>query len=147
MAKKFNIKDLDLSKRFPNYFTKWIFRGAIIMMIIVFCYILYLEDFNLSKTNHAYIECASSQPCINPFYECKQRENDTSLFIYTDIMNCDQYNSLEVEKEFYQIQYISPGEIIGEKPKYDFVYYLYGLIIILAFGLNHILYLIRRKKE
>jgi hypothetical protein len=136
---KFKIEDLNLNKKYPGYFKKWIFRGAILLMMLIFVWILYLEDFNLSNSNNLYIKCNSPYACKNPLYECKHEQ--------TDIINCKQLLSLEAPADLYDTEFIMPGSDIGRPPKYAHVPLLYFGITAGAFLFNHALYLISKRRK
>ena len=141
--------DLDLTKRFPNYFHRWVFNIAFITIIIMFILVAYEENFDFSK--HAYIECNSEFPCTNPFYFCHNEiKNNTGrpVFFNGMLVDCEQYNSFGCVDGICQDEFIQPHKSLGVKPSDDYNKFTLAsfVIILLALSLNHILYILGWKK-
>lgn len=116
---------IDLSKKYPKYFNKWIFRGAFILILILGIFVFITNDFSL---NHAWAECpedAKTRRCTNPYHD---------LF-------CDG-------SELCMNEFILPGETIGYKPTSSYQGFDdFAIFILIAAGmLNHILYRWGQKK-
>ena len=123
-----------------TYFYKPIFRCAIILMVLYFAVAVYENE---GMDYHVSVSCENSSMfnCKNPFYEC--REN--YLLAIRDF-NCDSILSLNCE-DFCYLQSIAPGQSYGKNPGLFFQYYkeAFAVIIGLAFVINHILYILRRR--
>jgi hypothetical protein len=160
---------IDLQKMYPNYFTKWVFRSVVIVMVVIFFYIMFLNNFSLKYSPT--ITCNSNQPCLNKFYICNHEEyflNDNcKLESTSDISfwNCmknqtyvnDQYFNLDCnyikmlgcDYGICDDKYIQPKQIIGKQPSklFNMLPMINILIIILGFIANHLLYKWRNKHE
>lgn len=115
---------MDLSKKFPGYFNKWLLRSAFIIVAILGVYVLWSNNWNLSP---AYVECPIGQYiCNNPFYAATGPACKTNSGLCTTA-------------------HLMGGETIGNKPTTlmrVFTRLSMGIITI-AFILNHLLYLLR----
>ena len=140
--------NLNLTKKYPDYFNKKLFRTATIIMFILFGIGFYMNDF---KINNVYVECNSETPCQNPFYLCSHINMKEYQDFYANGKQCmpeitwktkELCNAGGCDKE-----YLQPHEIIGNKPNI-YNQYFFLLIItlyIITFTINHILY--KRKNE
>lgn len=116
---------LDVHKRWPGYFNVWIFRGAIVLMALVFG--AFAISYGWDVSAHVYVECPADTlqgRCANPFYtkaDCALKGPDAVL--------CSK-------ETFFA------GESYGEKPSWlHNNFEMLGLLVAaLAFGLNHLLY-------
>lgn len=124
-----NLDKINLTKKYPNYFNKRIFRSAFIIILILTIITLWSTGWNISP---AFFECSKNSPaaCRNKFYGATGRLCDLNPGL------CETQN-------------INPGEIVGNKPTGLMRGYnpLSLGIITLAFVLNHILYKRRLKKN
>lgn len=135
---KIDLSKLDLNKRFPGYFNKWIFRGLIFVMLIYGFYIWSLTGFNTA--GYISLTCNDAAPCLNPFYYCA---NDQTI---AQAVDCSFYGRFDCARDLCLSEYIMPGQTIGQDaPIYLKTYpQVFGLGLILAFLINH---LARRDKN
>lgn len=157
-----NVQDnLDLKKRFPNYFYKPIFVGIIIFMVL-FTAVIFLNE---GKTRWVYAECPndSVQKCNNPFYVCPKNTAyviKDNISFNISLVNPELNNCVHKEvmpKEVLSIcetgvcerKYLEIGEVVGDKPNHWVLNYnIYCLLIVaLGFLINHIAYLVRSKRK
>lgn len=111
---------INVQKRFPGYFNKWIFRAALLVMALI----IFFAGQSVHWRSGMYIECTSSTPCFNPSY------NETCALGTP----CS-------------LQVMQPGDVIGEKPSW--LVSNAGLLVLLdfalAFGLNHLVFEVKKK--
>jgi len=148
MQDKIKISDFDLQKRFPNYFTKWIFRSGVLVMVILFFYIMFLNNFNLQQ--HPYISCPenSAMPCKNAFYQCNQNITIDYTKLQAEVINCKQIKELGCNNGICDKEYLQAGEVVGTPPLKIIKLFplLVFSIILICFIVNHLIY-IRGKKH
>lgn len=134
-------ESISLSRKYPNYFRKWIFRGCIVVLLVLWGALFLTDGAHYALRGGFYMECnppkfegASSfeSRCVNPFYDAR----------YT--------NSVCQKPEFYdmcQKEYFMAGESFGQKPSWlaRNSMTLAVLITAAAFGLNHLLYMRRTR--
>lgn len=115
-------ESIDLSKRFPGYFNKWVFRGMMLAIVVV----IVLAGQSVGwKLSGRYIECRSEMPCFNPLYD----------------KNCAPTDGV------CSLQTLMPGTLIGDRPTFlvEYADTFVLSIILLAFGVNHLVYEVRRR--
>jgi hypothetical protein len=132
---------MNLKKKFPNYFNKWIFRGVIVAMII-FTILVFASEGTLKFT---YAECNKDTPCNNPFYICPEEMDLTNPMLQEDCMPIES-----VPKELKPLcdtgvcfnKTLEPHQVIGHKPNAFGLWYnqICLLFVALGFLLNHIKY-------
>ena len=108
------------------YFNKWIFRGAILFIFILFIYSLA----TIGLTNKVYVHCPENAGfCHNPFYKNCDLLRGKDPSVLQALRYCN-------ESRLFQ------GTTIGEPPtwfmKNNFL--LVGIILFIAFAINHFLY-------
>ena len=138
MKKIKEIKDkLDLSKRYPNYFNKKIFRIGVAFLFLYIFILLINFGFGASWN---YINCDNPSGCINPYIEC-----DNSVWVVDPTCEYYKFNPCKgLNCDTYMIEY---GDYIGEKPPFivkfgdDIIF----SIIMLTILFNHINYMRWRK--
>ncbi|MGV8169214.1 MAG: hypothetical protein ACP5N3_04125 [Candidatus Nanoarchaeia archaeon] len=108
------------------YFEKWIFRGVVFALFLLFVYSLFAVGF----TSKVYAYCPNySGMCHNPFYN-----------------NCDMLTgrdeSVLFAKQLCNQTYLFPGTTIGEKPTWFMRNngWIVFFIVFSGFFLNHFLY-------
>jgi hypothetical protein len=128
----------DLSKLYPNYINKWIFRFFLLLMGVVVVADFVLNGY--SFVNFSY-ECVNPERgyCLNPFYKCPpmqyfecQREVPDFICKYDF---CDQAilpNGFKVGRT----DWLSQNGVL-----------LMWLCLPAAFVANHLWYMTRRKKK
>jgi len=118
---------IDLSKKYPGYFNKWLIRGAFGVLIVLY---LFLMSQNNWSTTTAYFICEidSKVDCKNPFYD-----------INNNHPNC--INGLCTHAT------VNPGETLGKPPSFLFENFniISFWILVLIFGINHLLYWRKQK--
>lgn len=132
-------KEHDTNKNYPGYFNRIVMRTMAVFMIILAFFVFLSSDFK----NEAYIECPISNnvQCLNQFYDCENNPN------INNFQQCEILKRFECKDDLCSKQYLQPGEYLGKKPNFfirNFSSLFIG-IMILGFGLNHILFL-RNKK-
>lgn len=118
--------DIDMSKKYPNYFNKPLIQFSFIICLILISLAFVFNGYSLQ---YFYSECQDINGCINPLYIC----NDLHC-MKTEA--CDKYGCTS--------QYMQYKETIGKENK--FIQYVNGIcliIVTIAFIFNHIEY--RRK--
>lgn len=137
---------MDLKKKYPNYFKRWIFNFAIALI-----FLLVVTDYHLNGNSFYSIsfkcDTRHDTQCVNPLYDCAHY----GAYSFTD-MPCTRYT----DSEFRTIicvdgicdkQYVPDGFSYGRQ---DWLYknnvLLILAILVIAFTVNHILYVRRKKK-
>jgi len=127
-------KPLDIPE---NYFDKRIFRIAIVLLVLLAIPAFLTDSFGTSF----YFSCESEKGCTNPCYDCFHPNLITPPCEERFLTWCELHSD-------NNSMYISPGQILGDKPSkyYDLYYYILAFTIVLAFGLNHLFYTRRKRK-
>lgn len=60
-----------ISSKYQGYFNKWIFRFAMLLILIVFLVDFTMNDYNLVSFD---MSCTNQAGCNNPFYVCTQED-------------------------------------------------------------------------
>jgi hypothetical protein len=126
---------LDMSKRFPGYFSKWIFRSAVAICLII------AVGFVMKYGIHGqlYLHCDSEYiPCENPLWQCLYGN------VIQQPLECDKITRF-CDKYPCEQQYLQPGESYGQDPDImmSAFRYLVIAVMILAFAVNHVWYRLR----
>lgn len=131
-------EQLDLKKRFPNYFNKWVFRGVIIIMVL-FTITLYISE---GGYKFVYAECDKDVPCNNPFYACHGYEFEGCMSTY----NIPKEIKPLCDAGYCENKTLMPHQVIGDKPSFWVLNYnlICLLLVVLGFAFNHILYKVRK---
>lgn len=118
---------LNLSKRFPGYFEKWVFRG---MMVVILGIVLAAGQSNGWEWGGSYVECTGNNVCA---------------FYVGCLPVCTDGNP--VCEETCKPIMLAPGTVIGEKPTWLISngVNLILLVVVLAFVVNHLVYEVRRR--
>jgi len=131
-------KQIDIKREWPDYtFSKWIFRGAFILLITFFISFIFIDGLE----QKVYINCPSDVgSCRNPIYKLcddliKNYDNTSHWSVKSAMAYCNQ-------------EYLVPGTIIGEPPNWiykNFWVLTFG-VLSLAFLLNHLIFNTRKTK-
>lgn len=125
---------LDMSKRFPGYFDKRIFRIAIGIIFVMHLIALHFNGYNLTAY---YFECPDGETCLNPFFECQNGNPwERSQGCYPDVPD-DMCEDLRC-KDRYVTETINPNPFILHVNTVSFL--LFGF----AFLVNHLYWVIKR---
>lgn len=121
---------INVTKMYPGYFNKYVFRVAVWCVFALAFYALYSTGFDFS--NHLYVTCPSNSvtPCAYNHY---------SEGCYEGVPGCSPEYTIT----------LVPGDSFGTPPP-DIVknFSSYALLIILAgFVANHIIYKRKNKRE
>lgn len=158
MVTKKELKDLDrmfhYERLMPGYINKKIFAGAIYLIIGLSLYTVMAEDL-VTLNEKIYLECDNDKPCKNPFYGCDDPEIRAPTDSY-ELLSlphnweyCLQAQKIGCNKSFCDVEYIDPGQTLGESP--GFIYSNFSMIaiiiLILAGGLNHVYYKSQNRKK
>jgi len=140
--------ELDLSKKFPNYFNKWIFRIAIALMVIFLFVAWGLDNW---RTDTFYIDCPANAYrgyCNNPIFVCSSPDEWMVEGCVLPSLIPKEIKPL-CEKGYCDIPIIRAGESIGEKPNSIFEHYNYVcfIIVVVSFALNHYFYVRRYRNQ
>lgn len=118
---------LNLSKRFPTYVHKWVFRTMIVAVALLSVVAGFTDGLKVyQRGGIVFATCPSDKlfGCKNPFY---------------DPFNC--------KTDLCKNQTIAAGSYVGEPPSpFLRLYPLVVLIIVLgSVGLNHLLYVVEKR--
>jgi hypothetical protein len=141
---------LNLSKKYPNYFTKSIFRLGLVLMVLIICYNFYLNDFSMTNI---VLDCPASAmggKCLNPAYDCQNdliADNILLTFNLTQIKPLDHsscvFYTSDQRLSYCSVlpcdkRYLDAGEHYGRTDVFvDHSVEFFILIIIFCFILNH----------
>jgi len=116
----------DLKEVLPDYFNKWVFRYAVLCVIILF---VFTADSNNWRNEFVYVTCPA-----NAYDGC--------LIVKDQITNNEHFPN-----EWDGI-FLASGETIGEKPNEHYFSFKSRtwLIVAFAFIINHLLFMLRTKK-
>lgn len=122
------LEKIDLGKRFPDYFHKWIFRFVIgiIFILLGFATIWFMSN-GLSFVN---ISCPadSISPCKNVLYDCKSEGT------------CNNFDEAKhCIKGLCDTEYLAPGQSLGILPP-PYIQHFKLIVFLLVLGgffLNH----------
>lgn len=132
---------IDLKKKYPGYFNVWIIRSAFIFIALLGIISLFANQGQLTSY---WAECPSDrlEPCLNPLYQC----NETEVF-HQEVCAYHKDNFCAMHEEMCTTRYIQPGQTIGKQPSFLFANFnMISLgIILLAFGINHLVWERKRK--
>lgn len=117
---------ISLRKRFPGYFNVWIFRGAVLFMVVLLGFVAYNDGHGLEPM--VYLECpvgVTGGRCANPYY---------GMDCY-EILPLKYFDLCSKETFF-------PGETYGDRPSWLFQNFVFigCLVVLFAFGINHLFY-------
>ncbi|MCP4648880.1 MAG: hypothetical protein GY853_02195 [PVC group bacterium] len=116
----------DLNKYFPNYFNKWVFRYAVLCIILLF---IFTADSNNWRNEFIYVTCPEGS-------------HDGCWVLKNQITNNEKF------PDRWDGTFLSAGETLGEKPNDH--YFKFKLrtwrIILSAFLFNHLLFMLNTKK-
>jgi hypothetical protein len=134
-------KRFDLKRRFPGYFSVWVFRVAffVLGLLVVLAGVLYGFE------PRAFMSCPDGgAPCMNLLYECRV----DSLGAAMRGINCAGAHVLcDRWPELCAQPFILPGQSIGSPaPSFLSLFGVFMLIVLAAsFGVNHLIF--RRTKK
>jgi hypothetical protein len=137
----------NLTKRYPDYFNKTLWRTATVMLFVLFAISFITNDY---KFNNVYIECNSDTKCQNPFYLCSNIDMKEINVFYDSGKQCLPKVTWKVkplcDAGACDLEYLEPHQIIGNKPNFFNQYFALWIIILysLTIIINHILY--KRRK-
>lgn len=150
---------LDLSKRFPGYFNKWVFRIMLLVVASLFL-ITFQSEGNMLFNVWAVCPDNASEPCLNPYYLCSNinvsYDSYNVFFKEAEVCFPDEALNWKVEQicenNNCNKRYLQPGEVIGNPPNKNSSSFFIRVICIvgIAFAINHMIFLFRReikKKE
>jgi len=128
---------LDVKTWLPNYkFNKWLFRGAILLIVFLAVIAWALLGFGNPAKMYVYHSCPAEHQgiCMNPFYDLC---NINGSMYYTQNSICEDLNS-----SYYERQFLNAGESLGEKPSSvpAFIINNAWLVVLFAFIINHLAY-------
>lgn len=141
---------MNLSRRFPGYFEKWVFRGMLLVILAIVFVAGQSSGWDFSPKY--YVSCPEASEghvpvnfqeggCPNPFYQCP----DTACLLERGVVNpCPEGfagSALCTQER------ILPGESIGAVPNWWLVngVWVMVLTVFAAFVVNHALYEVRRR--
>ena len=132
----------DLTKKYPNYFNKKIWRTATIILFVLFTISFITNDY---KFNNVYVECKSETPCQNPFYLCSHIDI-TKLDFFASGKQCMSKITWKTkplcDAGLCDKEYLQPHETIGNPPNFFNQYFTLwiALLYLTTIGINHYLY-------
>jgi hypothetical protein len=137
-------KEFNLSKQYPKYFNKLVFRSGVILCLFLLFFIFVNNNFSL---NYVYAECYEDI-CQNPFYKCPQDSNSIYGPQFQCIEEVPHLLSDICSSGVCERKYLYKGEVLGEKPPFYAQYFNLICIIIMlsSIAVNHLIYVSRGKK-
>lgn len=136
--------DMNLTKKYPGYFKKNIFRSVVYIIIMLLLIILFTNNMSLKYT---WIEC-DKEICVNPFRTC-EAPNENTMAILSDCIE------EPVPQRIIDLcggpcpETLINGQTIGEKA--PFIARNYNKIVVVivgfAFWINHLLWIKRGRKK
>ena len=146
MSFKSKIKEieeaLDLTRKYPNYFNKKLFRATTIIMFILFGISFVSNDY---KFSNVYATCNSDSKCQNPFYLCNNVDI-TNLQYFASGKTCMPEITYKTkplcDAGLCDKEYLEPHETIGNPPNLLNQYFtlLIALLYLITITINHYLY-------
>jgi len=128
---------LDVKNWLPDYtFKKWIFRSALIIIVLFAVIAWGLLGFGSPYEKYFYLSCPDNFQvlCMNPFYDLC---NVKGALYYEQNSICKELNS-----NMYENKFLVAGEELGTKPD-SFAGIIISnswFIVLLAFIINHLAY-------
>lgn len=123
---------LDLSKKFPGYFNKWVLRAGFAVAAVLYIAALWSNGWTQSV---AFAQCPDDAigACRNPFYECEVGE------VYQCVDEVPDHLCIN---GLCDVKYLQPGQEVGARPGWLMrnAASLGFLAIVMSFALNHVLY-------
>lgn len=139
-----------------DYINKNIFRVAVGIMLLLAFYGAYKLDFDFK--NYYVVSCKATEPmpCLNPFYFCLHK-TEVSIINYSQISNyetdivasgCDGLDLTKIcSQGVCDQKYLEPGTHLGkQKPNINWISWVSIGILLIAFTINHSVWLIKRGK-
>jgi hypothetical protein len=143
-------------KVFPvGYVNKFFFRAAAVFIFLMFVSV-YVD--NGYSFNSVYISCPDYkyQPCLNPVYVCprvaEMAKTDPTFYYpgnitFFDGLKCNTVPKWVCDKVPCDKEYLQPGEHYGRNLPFNFLMGFSLFIILSAFALNHVYYLMYKKRK
>lgn len=128
--KKDLLPEMNLRKKFPDYFNMWIIRG---MWVILLLLVVVEYQANDGSFSSIYVECKDTKGCLNPFYECPPEYNDIEIEFKLPGKVCTTEPAF-CEQDMCKKEYLEYGEKYGRK---GLGFGSVLLLLIAGFSLNH----------
>lgn len=130
-------KKLNVKSWLPDYkINKWIFRSALILIVLFFLVAYASAGFPNPNKTYIYVSCDSDSfgACENPFYNLCNVNGDL-YYQYNKV--CDDLNS-----SYYDNKLLSKGQSFGEEPPFllTCAFSVWISLIVFAFVINHFIY-------
>jgi len=140
---------LDLTKRFPGYFDKRIFRFFLLVFVVLFLLTLHSNGWALVNT---WALCDSTVECRNPFVLCDVLDvgYDYSKLEGVSCLREVNWRTRGLcEAGVCDREFLLPGEVVGNPPSVLVVLLKINtfILFLIAVIINHFAYLRRRRKE
>lgn len=134
---------LNFGNRYKDYINKNVFRGLIIFLFLV----LLIGILTEGTTTKITVSCPDGNVnCINMVYKCKTELNKDSVDYYLN--DCQQYEDIDCRDNICTTPYLKPGQTIGDNSIIIRNYSSITLFsILIAFGINHLIYIRRKEKR
>lgn len=132
------LPDINLRKKFPNYFNMGIIRAMWLILLVLLIGEWVANDGSFTAI---YVECKDPKGCINPFYQCPAEYlNYSSVYMLPAKMCVDK--PVFCENDMCQKEFLTYGEKYGRKGLG-----LGSVLLLLAMGLglNHINWIAKGK--
>ena len=129
------VPQINLKKKFPQYFNLWIFRIGWVLMALLLVSEYVANDNSFTSI---YVTCDADQ-CINPFYLCSNYDwKDVSLF---EERTCQSVNNFCPEDMCYK-KYLARGETYGRQGAgwNEILLILLGILLV-----NHVWYILNKR--
>jgi hypothetical protein len=134
----------NLSKRFPDYFTKKVFNIAFVVVFLLIAILIFTDGLE----NHYYISCKDSHPCVNTLFACRGVPFGQSPMISG--VDCLKATDEKLcVAGLCDTPYIEPGQTLGEQPSFLFRYCPLFMLLILALAVvvNHLIYAVKIQRR
>lgn len=130
---------INLGKKFPGYFNKWVFRFMVVG--ILFVVLLTCQSMNWDFSRHYYVYCPGPTKCENVFYQCTSLD---CLVSGKQKLSCPV--GFEADSLCTQ-QFIFPGGYVGVPPSWlGFnAWWIDLVLVVLAVVLNHLFYKVKSR--
>jgi hypothetical protein len=136
---------INLSKKFPGYFNKWILKGVFVLCLILYILVLYLNNW---IPYSVYVECNSTFGCDNPFVVCEYPAYPGIYQKEPLKQSCSNSSLCSLYPQYCSRSRMEPGEVIGKRSFFiDHFDMICLSLVALAFMINHLLWRVKNGKR
>jgi hypothetical protein len=137
---------INFSKKYPNYFNKYILKGSFIVCLIIIVIAISLNGFSPYEV---YIKCNQTYGCKNPLINCQEEINfPKAIGNYSTARTCSKSSVCSIKPEYCLNETMKDGEVFGKENNYlSKVNPICYLIIMIGFIVNHIWWLYGKRNK